>query len=84
MILSKALYFQAIPAGLKAENKEVAGNISLMIVSSPVQETVAKENFWRLDVGPILRQLLTRTEDSFGGPIYLTLRDKLVWGQVPE
>jgi len=36
------------------------------------------------DVGPVLRQFLTRAEDLFGGLFNLTLRDKLVRGQVPE
>jgi hypothetical protein len=36
------------------------------------------------DVGLVLRQLLTRAEDLFGGLFNLTLCDKLVRGQVPE
>ena len=36
------------------------------------------------DVGPVLRQLLTRTDDFLGGPDHLTFCDKLVRGQVPE
>ena len=36
------------------------------------------------DVGPVLRQLLTRAENLFGGLFTLTLCDELVRGQVPE
>ena len=36
------------------------------------------------DVGPVLRRFLTRTDSFFGHIDYLTLRDKLVRGQVPE
>lgn len=42
------------------------------------------EELLAVDVGPVLRQLLTRTEDLFGGLFNLTLYDKLVRGQVPE
>ena len=36
------------------------------------------------DVGPLSRQLLTRAEGFFGDLLFLTLDDKLSWGQVPE
>ena len=36
------------------------------------------------DVGPVLRELLTRTDGFFGGPDHLTLCDELVRAQVPE
>ena len=36
------------------------------------------------DVGPLLRQLLTRAEDLFGGPFVLALADELARRQVPE
>jgi hypothetical protein len=42
------------------------------------------ENFGPLDVGPILRQLLTRAKGFFGVPFYLTLTDELPRGQVPK
>lgn len=37
-----------------------------------------------VDVGPILRQCLTRAESFFDTLAFLTLCEKLVRGQVPE
>ncbi len=56
----------------------------LLTVSFAVNETLRKENFWRLNVAPVLRQLLTRADDFFGGPFVLTLGDELTRSQVPE
>jgi hypothetical protein len=53
-------------------------------VSSPVNETLAMENFQRFDVAPVLRQLLTRAEDFFGVLFVLTLTDELTRSQVPQ
>jgi hypothetical protein len=36
------------------------------------------------DVGPVMRQVLTRADDFFGVLFSLTLYDKLIRGQVPE
>ncbi len=36
------------------------------------------------DVGPLPRQLLTRAEDFFGVPFFLTLADELTRRQVAE
>jgi hypothetical protein len=37
-----------------------------------------------IDVGPVLRQFLTRVGDLFDGLFHLTLAKKPIWGQVPE
>jgi hypothetical protein len=42
------------------------------------------ENFWLLDVGPIPRQFLTRTDGFFGSLDHLTLSNKLIRRQVAE
>ena len=53
-------------------------------VRFPVKETLLRESFWLVDVGPILRQVITRTDGFFGDLLSLTLFEKLVRGQVPE
>ena len=50
----------------------------------PAKRAAQKEKGYAIDVGPVLRQLLTRTDDFLGGPDHLTFCDKLVRGQVPE
>ena len=36
------------------------------------------------DVGPVLRQFLTRADNRFDGLVHLTVSHKLIRGQVPE
>jgi hypothetical protein len=50
----------------------------------PRQGDTSKGELLAVDVGPIPRQLLTRTDDFFGDLFSLTLCDKLIRGQVPE
>jgi len=64
---------------------ELAGyDIKETTTMFPICGTADEFNTKGIDAGPVLRQLLTRTEGFFGGPDHLTLSNKLVWGQVPE
>ncbi len=49
-----------------------------------MSETKNSQGLTSIDVGPILRQILTRTDGFFGDLLSLTLFEKLVRGQVPE
>ena len=50
----------------------------------PRQGDSGKGEFLASDVGPILRQSLTRAEGFFNNLLSLTLFEKLIRGQVPE
>jgi hypothetical protein len=52
-------YFKALPEARRNLANELA------VVSSPVKATLAMENFWFVDVGPVTRQFLTRADDLF-------------------
>ncbi|MBM4134828.1 MAG: hypothetical protein FJ245_13795 [Nitrospira sp.] len=58
-------------------------NLDFHVLTPPEQSEDGQAQM-EIDVGPVLRQFLTRAEDLFGGLFNLTLRDKLVRGQVPE
>lgn len=50
----------------------------------PCQQDTTKEDFGRLDGGPIPRQFLARTDGLFDGWFTLALHDKLIRGQLPQ
>jgi hypothetical protein len=50
----------------------------------PRQGDSGKGELLTVDVGPILRQSLTRAEGFFDNLLSLTLCEKLIRGQVPE
>lgn len=50
----------------------------------PRQGDSSKGELPTVDVGPIPRQFLTRTDRFFGSPDYLTLSSKLIRRQVAE
>jgi hypothetical protein len=64
--------------------RRVALVIRILKLKLPRQGDSSKGELLAVDVGPVLRQLLTRAEDLFGGLFNLTLCDKLIRGQVPK
>ena len=50
----------------------------------PSRDTLSQSKLDPVDVGPLLRQFLTRADDFFGDLFRLTLCDKLIRRQVPE
>ncbi len=50
----------------------------------PCQRDTVREEFLTSDVGPVLRRFLTRADDFFDDPFFLTLADELARRQVVE
>ncbi len=51
---------------------------------TPFSGTVSIRVKATLDVGPVLRRFLTRADDFFDDPFFLTLADELVRREVAE